>query len=212
MFVKICGITNEDDEDAAINAGADFLGFVVDVPSSPRNIPVLKAKHLVDRLPSRLNSVAVTRFSSIDSLRQLFTELRPNYLQLHGGLGQLLPQLSDITDHMIIAVNGEAQDASETAAAASRSFQFILVDSANNTGLGGTGRIHDWYSSSRIRDQIYPAHLFLAGGLTPQNVAEAVKIVGPFGVDVSTGVERKPGFKDPEMMREFVARAKGENI
>ena len=209
VAVKICGITNEEDETAAINAGAKLLGFVVDVPSSPRNLPSSIVKRLIGKMPNEVDSVAVTKFSDTESLRQLLADVRADYLQVHGTSGQSLVQLDDIRDHIIIAVNGEAKNASRMAVEASKSFRFVLLDSATELGLGGTGRIHDWHMSRRIRDEIYPSNLILAGGLTPQNVAEAIGIVNPFGVDVSTGVEKKPGFKDAKKMREFIARARG---
>lgn len=210
VVVKICGITNEDDVDAAINAGADSLGFVVGVLSSPRNLSIPMARRLIDKVPDGVNSVAVTVVDNVERLRRVFVELRPDYLQIHGDQGQMLVQLSEIRDHAIVAVDGGAKDASNVATELSRTFQFILLDTASDGGLGGTGKVHDWHLSCRIRSKIHPAHLILAGGLTPRNVGEAVRVVKPFGVDVSTGVEKKPGLKDFEKMLEFVARAKEE--
>lgn len=208
VMVKICGITNEDDLEAATDAGTDSLGFVVGVPSSPRNLSIPIARRLIDKVPDGVNSVAVTVFDNVDRLRRVFAELKPDYLQIHGDLSQMLAQLSEIRDRAIVAVDGGAKEASNVATELSRTFQFILLDTASDGGLGGTGKIHDWHSSGRIRSKIHPAHLILAGGLNPRNVGEAVRVVKPFGVDVSTGVEKKPGLKDFEKMREFVARAK----
>jgi len=82
------------------------------------------------------------------------------------------------------------------------------LDTAGDGGLGGTGIAHDWYLSRRVRDIIYPKHLILAGGLTPENVGEAIRKVKPHGVDVSSGVEERPGIKDHEKMFDFVAKAR----
>ena len=212
VMVKICGITNEDDLEAAIDAGTDSLGFVVGVPSSPRDLSIPMARRLIDKVPDGVNSVAVTVVDNVERLRRVFVELKPDYLQIHGDLDQMLVQLNEIRDRTIVAVDGGAKDAYNVAAELSRTFQFILLDTASDGGLGGTGKIHDWHSSGRIRSKIYPAHLILAGGLTPRNVAEAVRVVKPFGVDVSTGVEKTPGLKDFEKMREFVTRAREGEI
>ncbi len=210
VTVKICGITNAEDLDAAIEAGADSLGFIVGAPSSPRNLSVHSARNLIERVPYGVDSVAVTVFRSADSLKQIFAELEPDYLQIHGEVDQTLSQISEIKDCAIVAVDGEAKNASNTATELSRFFHFILLDTGSEGGLGGTGKVHDWHISAKIRDMIHPANLILAGGLTPRNVGEAVRMVRPFGVDVSTGVEKEPGLKDHEKMREFVARAKEE--
>ena len=210
VTVKICGITNAVDLEAAIEAGADSLGFIVGTPSSPRNLSVHSARNLINKVPHGVNSVVVTVLNNADSLKQIFAELEPDYLQIHGEVDQTLSQIGEIKDCAIVAVNGEADNASSTAAELSRIFHFILLDTGSEDGSGGTGRVHDWHISAKIRDMIHPANLILAGGLTPRNVGEAVRMVRPFGVDVSTGVEKKPGLKDPEKMREFVARAKEE--
>ncbi len=210
VIVKICGITNEDDLSAACDAGADMLGFVVGVPSSPRNLSIAAARHLTDRINGSAKSAVVTLFDEPDKLRQLVAEVESDYLQIHGATCQMLAQLGEMTNHSIIAVNGEQNQAGDIAAELSRTFHFILMDSASEEGLGGTGRAHDWNLSREIRRRIHPAHLILAGGLTPENVDEALRVVRPFGVDVSTGVEKKPGTKDHEKMREFIAKAKAE--
>jgi len=113
VMVKICGITNEDDLEAAVDAGTDSLGFVVGVPSSPRNLSIPIARHLIGNVPGGVNSVAVTVFDNVDRLRQVFAELKPDYLQIHGDLCQMLAQLSEIRDRAIIAVDGGAKDASK---------------------------------------------------------------------------------------------------
>jgi phosphoribosylanthranilate isomerase len=90
----------------------------------------------------------------------------------------------------------------------SLSFDAVLLDSFVNGKYGGTGRVHDWKLSRNIRDRLNPIPLILAGGLTPFNVTEAVKIVHPYAVDVSTGVESSPGVKDSRKMFEFINNAK----
>jgi phosphoribosylanthranilate isomerase len=213
VMVKICGITREEDLEAAVDAGADSLGFVVGVHSSPRNLALPMARRLIAKVPRNMNSVAVTVFDNIDRIKQIYSELKPDYLQLHGDLSQILEMPSEIErDRVIVAVDGGSANAFDEVSKLSGIFQFILLDTAGDGGIGGTGMVHDWHSSRRIRDKIHPAHLILAGGLTPRNVGEAIRTVRPYGVDVSTGVEKKPGIKDHEKIREFVAKVKEEKL
>ena len=115
-------------------------------------------------------------------------------------------------ERIIGAVNGRNPDASELAVKGTDIFHTILLDSTTNEGLGGTGMTHDWNLSRRIRDTIYPNRLILAGGLTPENVEDAVKKVRPYGVDVSTGVEEKPGIKDHKKIFDFITKVKEMKI
>lgn len=208
--VKICGITNEEDLRAAIDYGADLLGFVVEVPSSPRNLTLPKARCLISKVPKGVGSVAVTVFRSMDGLAHIQRELRANYLQLHGNFHHILELMFKIPSEsrIIGAVDGRGSDALALAIEFSGILHTILLDTAGNGGVGGTGITHDWYSSRQIRDAIYPTPLILAGGLTPENVGEAIKMVKPYGVDVSSGVEKKPGTKDHEKMLNFIVKAK----
>ncbi|MCJ7632022.1 phosphoribosylanthranilate isomerase [Candidatus Bathyarchaeota archaeon] len=209
VMVKICGITREEDLEAAVDAGADSLGFVVGVHSSPRNLSLPMARRLIAKVPRNVDNVAVTVFENIGRLKQTYSELKPDYLQLHGDLRQILELQYEIErDRVIVAVDGRATNALDVATEFSGIFQFVLLDTAGDGGLGGTGMVHDWHSSRRIRNKIHPVHLILAGGLTPRNVGEAIRVVEPYGVDVSTGVEKKPGIKDHKKMREFVAKAR----
>ena len=211
--VKICGITRVDDLQAAIDAGADSLGFIVDVPSSPRNLPYSKAKSLISQAQKSVTTVAVTMFTDMEKLKQISTETNADYLQLHGLHYVHKSTLdSSLRRRIIAAVDARAEDALELAVAYSDVFTSILIDTARDDGVGGTGIIHNWALSRRIRDAIYPASSILAGGLTPENVSEAIRVVKSYGVDVSTGVERQPGIKDHQKMREFIARAKEEKL
>ncbi|MBO3809800.1 MAG: phosphoribosylanthranilate isomerase, partial [Candidatus Brockarchaeota archaeon] len=111
-------------------------------------------------------------------------------------------------ENIIGAVNAKLPNALDLAMIYSKFFKMILVDSLKNNGLGGSGETHDWRLSRIIRDRLRPKPLILAGGLTPENVAVAVKIVKPYAVDVSTGVEASPGVKDPDKISRFIKRAK----
>ena len=210
--VKICGITQEDDLEMAVQAGADAIGFVVNVADSPRNLPLEKARDLIDKLPNNVDSVAVTVFNQLQKIEQIYQKLRPSFIQLHGlplGLNcrERLPNL-----RLVVAFNTTSPNAVEEAIPHSEFADALLVDTYGVGGLGGTGRAHDWNVSRKIRDAIYPVPMILAGGLTPENVGRATIAVRPYGVDVSTGVESRPGIKDPVKTAEFVRKAKGVRL
>lgn len=208
--VKICGITRQEDLKAAVDAGADSLGFVVGVPSSPRNLQISKARSLIAEVPGSVSTVVVTVFKDMEKLKEIRVELNADYLQLHGNFHCFLESIVETSSEkrVIGAVNACAEDALERAVEYSGIFGSILVDTAGDGGLGGTGVTHNWNLSRRIRDRIHPTPLILAGGLTPENVGEAIELVKPFGVDVSSGVESKPGIKDHGKMFEFVTKVR----
>lgn len=209
--VKICGITREDDLETAAEGGADMIGFVVETPNSPRNLENRYAKELISSLPETIGSVAVTIFTSTNKLKQLVDNLEPDYIQLHGNF---IPSLNSIkkaipSERIIGTVNALGEDALKKAVRFSNLLETVLLDSNLDSGLGGTGLTHNWALSRKIKDAIKPRRLVLAGGLTPENVADAVRTVKPYGVDVSSGVEKKPGIKDHDKVIRFIAEAKG---
>jgi phosphoribosylanthranilate isomerase len=152
----------------------------------------------------------VTVFKTKEELIKIYDELETDYLQIHGNFQSILKSLPETSskERIIGAVNGRNPDASELAVKVSDTFHTILLDSTTNEGFGGTGITHDWNLSRRIRDTIYPNRLILAGGLTPENVEDAIEKVRPYGVDVSTGVEEKPGIKDHKKIFDFMTRVK----
>jgi len=212
--VKICGITREEDLVAAVDAGADAVGFVVGVPSSPRNISLQKAEKLIGLVPIFVKSVLVMVPTSIDDILKTYEKLCPNAIQLHGEnlhdahtLREKIPNTP-----LIRAVNANSINALEVASEASKSYDAILLDSFVHGSYGGTGIVHDWELSKRVKQVIHPKPLILAGGLEPENVREAVGIVQPYAVDVSSGVELQPGIKDPQKIMEFIKNAKDVRI
>lgn len=207
--VKICGITSPEDLTLAVDVGADALGFVVDVPESPRDLSIAQAKDLVTRVPVSVESVVVTVFRSIDRLEQICRELRPNAIQLHGApalspkIRRKLPRLRMIG---AFSVNSDSQLV--TTIHWVRGFDAVLVDTFDAERIGGTGKTHDWNVSRQVREKISPTPLILAGGLTSHNVKEATGIVKPYAVDVSSGVENAPGRKDRNKLFSFIRNAK----
>lgn len=207
--VKICGVTRQEDLDTAVQAGVDSIGFIVDVTASPRNLSFREAKNLIDRLPSNVDSVAVTVFNGVQRTAEICQELAPNFIQLHGMASESYRRNGLASRvKVIVAVDVGAPDVIEQALSYSRFSQAVLVDTHDQAGRGETGLVHDWSLSRKVRDAIHPAPMILAGGLTPQNVNQAVQTVRPYGIDVSTGVEVRPGIKDSAKMIEFIRKAR----
>jgi phosphoribosylanthranilate isomerase len=208
--VKICGITRREDLDAAATAGADAVGFVVDVTSS-RNISLTDAKKLIRQVPPFVKSVLVTVPASLEDLVETCEALNPDAVQIHGeNLQDVGAVRGKLPNKLLIgAVKANPADAVGNAAKIAKTFDAVLLDSFAQGKHGGTGRVHDWNVSQHVKHVIHPKPLILAGGLNPENVAEAVRTVQPYAVDVSSGVERQPGIKDYQKMVEFVKNAKG---
>ncbi len=210
--VKICGITSTRDLQAAVDAGADAVGFVVNVPQSPRNLPLETAKELMRIAPVFLETVIVTVANSLNDLEKICEELNPTTLQVHA-TNQIYQEVKERypNTRLIGAVGIPRHGSLNTLDAALRAAEIldaVLVDTSVPGEYGGTGKIHDWNLSRRIRDAIYPIPLILAGGLTPENVKQAIALVEPYAVDVSSGVEVGPGVKDREKVYRFVKSAK----
>ncbi|MGQ9478406.1 MAG: phosphoribosylanthranilate isomerase [Thermoproteota archaeon] len=208
--VKICGIKRIEDLEAAVEAGADMVGLVVGVPFSPRNLDLHDAEHLVSMTPSYVKSIAVTVLNDAGSLNSILG-LETDYVQLHGDPVMLmkLAGKEDLLRKKAIGVlNAGLSNVLGLSIEYSRIFSIILIDSLTENYSGGSGRLHDWELSRKVRDAVYPKPLILAGGLTPENVCMAVSKVKPYAVDVSTGVEVRPGVKDPEKIFKFIMEAR----
>ncbi|MDH5438272.1 MAG: phosphoribosylanthranilate isomerase [Candidatus Bathyarchaeota archaeon] len=207
--VKICGITSNKDLATAVEAGADAVGFVVNVPSSPRNLTPEKAEKMMKNTPVPVKNVVVAVPKSLSELIEVYKRLRPDILQIHGHNlldSAIREKLANTC--LIRAVQAKSDRVVEDAVKATNTFDAVLVDSFVSGKLGGTGRVHDWELSRRVKQLIHPKPLILAGGLNPENVRDAVRAVQPYAVDVSTGVESRPGVKDPEKVFAFIRNAK----
>jgi phosphoribosylanthranilate isomerase len=208
--VKICGITGEEDLEAACRLGADMVGFVVGVPSSPRNLRLEQAESLFSLVPENVKSVLVTVPSSLEQVIKAYNLLKPDIIQIHSEnflslrlLKEKMPRTA-----LIKTVPVTGAETVEKAACEASFADGILADSYAAGKHGGTGHVHNWNISKLLRDAIYPKPLILAGGLNPANVLKAVETVKPYAVDVSTGVESNPGVKDPAKMEAFIRKAK----
>jgi phosphoribosylanthranilate isomerase len=209
--VKVCGITRKEDLDAAAAAGADALGFVVGVASSPRNLSLTDAEKLMRQVPLFIKSVLVMVPTSLEDLVECCEALNPDAVQIHRENLQEVCDVRDKLPNMLLigALNMVSSDAVGTAAEAAKAFDAVLLDSFVQGKHGGTGVVHDWNVSKQVKQLVHPKPLILAGGLNPENVAEAVRTVEPYAVDVSSGVEQQPGIKDYHKMVEFVKNARG---
>ena len=206
--VKICGITREDDLNMASDLGADAVGFVVGVPSSPRNLLLGRAEELVGQVPVFMKSVLVTVPDGADELVEACEIVRPDAVQIHGDAVTDLRHLRIRLPGTALIKGLRAGPEGITRARSAGSFDAILMDSLVPGKHGGTGIVHNWDVSSSIREAIHPRRLILAGGLNSENVAEAIKTVRPYAVDVSTGVESSPGVKDPGKIEFFIKQVR----
>ena len=207
--VKICGITRKEDLDAAAAAGADAVGFVVGVASSPRNLSLTEAERLIRQVPPFVKSVLVTVPRSINDFAA-YKKLNPDAIQIHGeNLHASASVRLKLPNAMLIgAVNAQLANDFDAVSRAAKLFDAVLLDSFADGRYGGTGVVHDWGLSKRVKQVIQPKPLILAGGLNPENVAEAVRTVEPYAVDVSSGVEQQPGIKSHKKIVEFIKNAK----
>jgi phosphoribosylanthranilate isomerase len=209
LIVKICGLSTRETLDAALQAGADMVGFVF-FPPSPRHISLETAREFGKHAKGRASKVALTVDADDATLANIVEVLQPDILQLHGK--ETVARLRDIKQTFglpvmkAIAVETAADLATLPgyAAVADR----ILFDARaprEATRPGGLGAVFDWHVLEKL-DLKLP--FMVSGGLHAGNVAEAVRVTRAGGVDVSSGVERAPGVKDPEMIREFIRAAR----
>ncbi|MGA9140398.1 MAG: phosphoribosylanthranilate isomerase [Methanocella sp.] len=210
--VKICGIRTPDDALACVAAGADAIGMLVDVSISPRCISAAQARSIVSSLPPFVTPVAVMMPSSADDVVTAGRLVKPGAIQLHGEeppemLRRIKGQLpwARLIKTIHVGSGGEIARAKSYEGSADA----ILLDTLSPAG-GGSGTVHDWETSASIIGSV-DLPVLLAGGLTPANVADAIRAARPFAVDVSSGVENGEYRKDIEKVRNFIARAKGVN-
>jgi len=213
LTVKICGLSTPETLDVALAEGADMVGFVF-FPASPRHISLETARELGRQVKGRALKVALTVDADDATLANIVETLRPDVLQLHGKetVARLrgIKQAFGVPLMKVLAVESAADLAplAGFAAVADR----ILFDARAPKGAtrpGGLGTAFDWRVLENL-DLKLP--FMVSGGLTADNVAEAVRVTCASGVDVSSGVERSPGVKDPEMIRAFIRAARAGDL
>jgi phosphoribosylanthranilate isomerase len=204
VIVKICGITNLEDANMAVDLGADALGFIF-VPSSPRFVSPEKAAAMSAHLPASLIKAGVFVNASREEILSTVKDTGINRLQMHGDespddvKGFTLPvwkafRVSDRFDPDVLS--GYSAEA-------------YLLDAFSAESYGGTGRTFDWDIARRLNTK---RKIILSGGLNPENIAHAVEYVRPYGIDINSGVERQPGKKDAELLRRLFANIKSLQI
>jgi indole-3-glycerol phosphate synthase/phosphoribosylanthranilate isomerase len=205
VAVKICGITSVEDARLSAGSGADAIGLVL-WPGSPRAVSVAAARAIASALPAGVDAVGVFVDPARDEVARAVGEIGLDVVQLHGGEepAQCRGLGARVWKAVGVGPGFRAEDALRYGDAADG----ILLDTRAAGGApGGTGRAFDWSVARALRDRI--PYLVLAGGLSAENVAEAVAAVGPDAVDVSTGVESAPGRKDARRVSAFVRAARG---
>jgi phosphoribosylanthranilate isomerase len=197
MFVKICGITNEDDALLAVAMGADAVGFVF--APSPRQVAAQQVYDITRRLPPEILTIGVFRDEHPKLVLDTVNRAGLKGAQLHGN--ERAEAVADVAAGLRWVIKAFQAGSPKVAAAGSLATDLILLDAASP----GSGRMFDWTLAGEVPEGM---RLILAGGLDADNVADAVRAVEPWGVDVSSGVEKSPGRKDPIKVKRFVERAK----
>ncbi|MGB2601157.1 MAG: phosphoribosylanthranilate isomerase [Candidatus Omnitrophota bacterium] len=211
--VKICGITSFEDADKACEYGADFLGFIF-VKGTPRCIDPFEASDIIQKLKERFDHVGMVglfKDEDIVKVREVVSSCNLDHVQLHGGeLPGYCRELKAVTGVKIIKafkVDGDILSHGSHRISDYADADYFVFDTYHPLVAGGTGVQFDWDALSGLNDDIR-GRSFVAGGLAPDNVAEAVRTVKPYGVDVSSGVEESPGKKDDKLLKEFIENAK----
>ncbi len=205
--VKICGITNIVDAENALNFGADAIGFVF--AKSPRKVSKGAARAIIREMPPFVTCVGLFVNEDIDKVKAICDFCNIRTLQLHGNEDQdYLNQFTEYKTIKAIRV-GTAKD---LAVINDLDADAFLLDSMVKGKMGGTGKCFDWeiirksrYLKSKANSQ---KRIIIAGGLTPDNVSEAINVTKPFGVDISSGVESDYGLKDKKLLRKFISEVK----
>jgi phosphoribosylanthranilate isomerase len=210
LLVKICGLKTPDALDVALDAGADMVGFVF-FPPSPRNLGVEAARALGERVQGRAKKVALSVDATDAELDRVVEALRPDMLQLHGK--ETPERVAAVRTRFHLPVMKALPIEARADLAPIRIYEkvadWLLFDARaprEATRPGGLGKTFDWTLLENLDLKI---PFMLSGGLDAANVAEALRVTHPPAVDVSSGVERAPGEKDPDKIREFIRAARG---
>ena len=202
--VKICGITHLADALTAVEAGADALGFVF-APNTPRFVEPDRVAAITAQLPPFVTTVGVFVSKDAAKIRAITDRCRLDVVQLH----------ADVPPEFCRALNGRVikavrvKDESSLSILSDYDVNAFLLDTYIKGKMGGTGQVFDWDLAMKAKTY---GQIIVAGGLNPDNVAQAVCRVNPYGVDVGSGVESRPGRKDPHKIRDFINAVKSVGI
>jgi phosphoribosylanthranilate isomerase len=214
MKVKICGIKSERDLVMALNAGADAVGFITEVPvDSPRKISLAEASRLISKVPVFVASVLVIMPENAEQAVHMIQTARPAAVQIHNTLG--IPELKKIKETGVkliktIPVSADSMTLIKQVSGLRGIADAVLLDTVLDGKSGGTGVPHNWEISSEIvlRSGM---PIILAGGLKPENVTDAIRTVRPYAVDTASGVETD-GRKDEKKVMAFIKNARMHEI
>ena len=198
--IKICGITNIEDALFAAEAGADALGFVF-YEKSPRYVSSETVKKIVSMLPPFVTTVGLFVNAGGEVIETTVRLSGINVIQLHG---DETPEECGFAPHPVIKAV-RVKDAGSLAGVEKYPVSALLLDAWNDQQYGGTGESFNWQLARNLTGQL---PIILAGGLNPDNVAEAIRVVAPYAVDVSSGVEISPGKKDHDKIRKFIQQVR----
>ncbi len=205
--IKICGITNIDDANLAIQLGADLLGFNFYAPS-PRYLTIERAEEIIQKIPTFVDTVAVFVNPSPTELKSVVEKGFFNWIQLHGDeTPEFCKSLNWTNARIIKAIR--VQSADDIRKAEAYPVDAILLDAFDKTLYGGTGKTFDWALIGNLYRRI-----FLAGGITPENIVQAIEW-DVYCIDVCSGIESEPGKKDPQKMKllfENIRKATGGKV
>jgi phosphoribosylanthranilate isomerase len=205
--VKMCGITNRYDAEVGVQAGVDALGFIF-VEESPRHISPEDAREIIAELPPFVDCVGVFVDRDAQEVEEIIAYCGLSYAQLHGSEEpKYCERLARATApcKVIKAFRVSGETPADLLSPYNEVAQGFLLDTYSKGISGGTGMVFDWRIIEGLR---LKSPLILAGGLDPENVREAIKLVCPFGVDVNSGVERAPGMKDAEKLHAFMTQVR----
>jgi phosphoribosylanthranilate isomerase len=207
-WIKICGTTNLEDAKLAVDAGADALGFVF-YDKSPRKVDPETVREIVAKLPATVEKVGVFVHDSFKRIRGIMESTGLTAVQLHSRNWNRIEDLIGINGNpsgpkLIMALPADELVQSNVLIQG-YNLHAMMLDSGSDQTPGGTGKTFDWRKAQSVIQQLsLTVPVIVAGGLTTLNVSEAVKLFQPYGVDVASGVEARPGKKDPEKLRAFI--------
>ena len=204
--IKICGITNLDDGLEAIAAGVDALGFVF-VPNTPRYITPPQAKLVIKQLPPFITNVGLFVDSEIDEIEDIVNHCKLDAVQLHGNESPEMCSQISLQTKVIKSFHVKKELQVLRNEIANYRVDAYLLDTFIKGKAGGTGQTFDWRIAEGLSQRI-----ILAGGLTPDNIGTAIAQLQPYGVDVSSGVEKSPGKKDTNKIYSFVRQVRKANL
>ena len=220
--IKFCGLTRAEDVRLAVELGVDYIGLVF-APRSPRKLLLGQARMLRELVPEEIAVVALAMDNTATDIEAILENVRPDLLQFHGGEDDAFCAGFGVPFFKVIAMGGGAEDAAVAVAGFPSAYGYLL-DGHGQGEQGGSGQRFDWKrvprdfatpgsnesessgpESNRLESN---GHVLLAGGLSADNVALAIRTARPWGVDVSSGIESSPGVKNADRMRQFVDEAR----